>query len=171
MVAAAAASSKRIFLKLREREAEPGWYVHEGGRWVKPSVRHDVRVHADLAPTQWATVTEERIAAPDGVTWLRRSTRSKRTSCDKIISGGAPLVVYYFAGGQLDWFDGKQAADQWSRVRPHVTLTPRLRGDLEWTAGIWANLVGMRAARGSDPIRRRDRGSGPQRTGCCRARP
>ena len=51
---------------------------------------------------------------------------------------GAPLVLFYWAGEQLDWFDGVEAREQWRDVRPRVVSTdPRPKGDTEWTAGRW----------------------------------
>src|SRR5262245_34696053 len=42
-----------------------------------------------------------------------------------------PLVLYYWAGGQLDLFDGDDVRREWASVRGQVTAEPRLRGELE----------------------------------------
>ena len=94
-------------------------------------------MHADLAPTQWGSITSGFVIDPGGTRWSRRSTKAKRSACEQLIAHGAPLVLYYYAGGQLDWFDGGDASSQWQLLRTSVTSAPRLRGQLEWTAGIW----------------------------------
>ncbi|SOD92940.1 hypothetical protein SAMN06272739_0085 [Blastococcus haudaquaticus] len=56
---------------------------------------------------------------------------------------GAPLVLFYWGGSQLDWFDGVDAQEQWQTVRPHViTEQPRRKGQIEWTAGRWEDEEG-----------------------------
>jgi hypothetical protein len=99
-------------------------------------------VYADLAAAQWDDVTTGRIVAPDGTPWVRHSTRAKRSACDLLIEQGAPLVLYSFAEGRLDWFDGAEARDRWPSVRDRVTGSPRRRGIQEWTAGRWRNPAG-----------------------------
>jgi hypothetical protein len=94
-------------------------------------------MHADLAPTQWDAITSGQLIDPSGARWSRRSTRIRRSVCEQLIVDGAPLVLYYYAGGQLDWLDGDDAVARWRRLRAGVTSVARRRGDLEWTAGIW----------------------------------
>jgi hypothetical protein len=100
-------------------------------------VRQHEGMHADLAETEWDSVGAGRIDGPDGTTYVRASTRAKRGACDVLIASGSPLVQHYWAGGQLDWYDGDDALAAWASARRQVTQEPRPRGDLEWTAGIW----------------------------------
>src|ERR1700712_3512963 len=94
-------------------------------------------MRASLSEAQWQQVTEGQITAPDGTRYQRRSTKTKRRTCDEHIAAGSPLVLYYWAGGQLDWCDGSDAQSAWAGARGSVTQDPRLKGDLEWTAGLW----------------------------------
>lgn len=92
----------------------------------------------DLSDAQWGEVTQGRITSPQGVTFTRRSTRIKRRHADELIAGGTPLVLYYYGGGQLTWFDGPEAQEQWGAVRPKLTATdPRPKRGLQWTGGVW----------------------------------
>jgi hypothetical protein len=118
------------------RLAHPG--RHGKGARV---IRHDQRVRADLSVTQWNAVAQGQIVAPDGTMYVRRTTKAKRRDCDALLADGAPLVLYYWAEGQLDWFDGNDTKDAWMNVRPAVTSEPRQRG-LEWTAGAWESQDG-----------------------------
>lgn len=101
------------------------------------SRRKGYHVHADLSQSQWESVTHGEIVGPDGATYVRRSTKAKRRDCDDLLRAGAPLVLYYWAAGQLDWYDDDDARTVWTATRSSVTTEPRLRGELEWTAGIW----------------------------------
>jgi hypothetical protein len=94
-------------------------------------------MRVDLAASQFTAVERGQLTAPDGVVFVRRGTRAKRRVCDEAIAQGSPLVLYYWAGEQLDWFDGDDARDEWTSIRGRVTSEPRLRGELEWTAGLW----------------------------------
>ncbi|WP_432941293.1 hypothetical protein ACQPXM_33320 [Kribbella sp. CA-253562] len=94
-------------------------------------------MRVDLSETQWDAIEQGRLTSPDGVLFQRRGTRTKRRICDEVISHGAPLVLFYWAGGQLDWLSGADAQDEWQSVRAAVTAEPRASGDLEWTAGLW----------------------------------
>lgn len=95
-------------------------------------------MNTDLADDQWEAVGRGELTAPDGVRYVRRTTRAKRRDCDVLISEGTSLVLFYWAGGQLDWLDGTDADKGWREVRAAVTsnLQPP-KGDLQWTAGIW----------------------------------
>jgi hypothetical protein len=97
-------------------------------------------MRVDLSQTQWETISNGQVFDPVGILWSRHSTKAKRTTCEQLIRAGSPLVLYYYAGGQLEWLDGDDANDQWSQLRAHVTSAPRLRGDLEWTAGLWVDV-------------------------------
>lgn len=94
-------------------------------------------MHADLAATQWEAVLSGHLVDPDGARWSRRSTKTRRSVCEQLIANGSPLVLHYYAGGQLDWLDGDDAISRWRLLRARVTSAPRRRGDLEWTAGVW----------------------------------
>lgn len=101
----------------------------------------------DLSGEQWDAVTEAaQLTGPDGVQYTRRTTKTKRSTCDDLVRSGAPLVLYCWAGGQFDWFDGDDALAQWASVRKRVTSQePRRDGKIEWTAGIWNGEAGQQA--------------------------
>jgi hypothetical protein len=94
-------------------------------------------LRVDLSETQWDAIEQGRLTSPEGVLFQRRGTRAKRRICDVAMSHEAPLVLFYWAGGHLDWLDGSDAQGEWRSVRVAVTVEPRARGDLEWTAGLW----------------------------------
>jgi hypothetical protein len=94
-------------------------------------------MRVDLAAARLSTIERGQLTGPDGTVFVRRGTRAKRRACDDAIALGSPLVLYYWAGGQLDWLEGEAAQHEWKAVRPAVTREPRPRGDLEWTAGVW----------------------------------
>ncbi|NAZ83578.1 hypothetical protein GTR02_17335 [Kineococcus sp. R8] len=78
------------------------------------------------------------MTSPAGRRFARRSTRIKRRDADALIAAGAPLVLYWFGGRQLDYFDGTDALEQWRVVRPALTSqTPQIGGDVVWTGGLW----------------------------------
>jgi hypothetical protein len=83
------------------------------------------------------------LVGPDGHRYSRRTTRTKRKEADRLVAEGAPLVLYYWAGDQLDWFDGEDARDEWQGVPSHViTEEPHRKGDIEWTVGRWEDEDG-----------------------------
>ncbi len=93
-----------------------------------------------LSERQWDSVAGGELTGPDGVRYRRRTTRAKRRDADGLIASGVPLVLYYWAGGQLDWFDGDDASAVWRDVRAHlVTADPRPGRQVQWTAGRWEN--------------------------------
>ena len=94
-------------------------------------------MRVDLSETHLGAVEKGQLTSPDGIIFFRRGTRAKRRVCDDAILHGAPLVLFYWAGGQLDWLEGPDAQVGWKAVRAAVTGEPRGRGDLEWTAGTW----------------------------------
>jgi hypothetical protein len=95
-------------------------------------------MRADLSERQLLEPEQGQLIGPDQRRFTRRTTRAKRREVDELIADGAPLILYYWGGGQLEWFDGADAETQWQAVRSAVTAQePRRRGDLEWTAGRW----------------------------------
>jgi hypothetical protein len=110
---------------------------------VTPSLPQHGRVRLDLDDKQWNEIGQGQLIGPDTRRYSRRTTRTKRREADGLIADGAPLVLYYWAGDQLAWFDGADAQEQWQAVRPDVTSEePRRRGDIEWTAGRWEDEDG-----------------------------
>ena len=97
-------------------------------------------MRTSLADGQWHAVTEGAITSPDGVTFTRRSSRVKRAAADDLVATGAPLVLYDYGAGRLDWYDGDDPATVWRSIRGAVTsATPRPRHAVVWTAGVWVN--------------------------------
>lgn len=96
-----------------------------------------------MGDEQWHEVGQGRLLGPDARRYSRRTTRTRRKEAQQLLADGAPLVLFYWAGGQLEWFDGVDAQEQWTSVRAHVvSTTPRLEGDIEWTAGRWEDEDG-----------------------------
>ncbi|SDY68682.1 hypothetical protein SAMN05661080_04287 [Modestobacter sp. DSM 44400] len=101
-------------------------------------------MRVQLSDQRWDEVLGGQLTAPDSRRFSRRTTRTKRREGDDPIAAGAPLVLYYWAGGQLEWFDAADAAQQWRAVRVHVTSQePRPTGDVEWTVGRWEDERGQ----------------------------
>ncbi|WP_147251951.1 hypothetical protein [Blastococcus sp. TF02-09] len=95
-------------------------------------------MRADLSEEQWLGPEQRQLTGPDRRRFTRRTTRAKRQEVDKLIADGAPLILYYWGGGTLDWFDGADAQTEWQAVRSAVTAQPPVRtSDLQWTAGRW----------------------------------
>ena len=104
------------------------------------SRRHTVRVQVDLAGQQWGAVTSGSLVGPDTRRYQRRSTRMPRRQVEDLLAAGAPLVLYWYGGGQLEWFEGQHAAQTWQTVRPRLTTSvPRPDGDVVWSAGRWVS--------------------------------
>ena len=100
-------------------------------------------MRADLHDKQWDQVHEGWLMGPDERRYSRRTTRTKRKDAERLVEEGAPLVLFYWAGQQLDWFDGAEAREQWQDVRSQVVSTePRPKGDIEWTVGRWEDEDG-----------------------------
>jgi hypothetical protein len=97
-------------------------------------------VRVSLADQQWDAVESGQLTSPSGLRFIRSSSRMKRRDADALIAAGVPLVLYWYGGHQLDYFDGFEAVEQWQTVRPAVTSqTPQLGGDVVWTGGRWAS--------------------------------
>ena len=97
----------------------------------------------DLADLQWDEVNNGELTGPDAVRYHRRTTRTRRRDCDELIKVGTPLVLFYWAGGELAWLDGEDAVNGWKTARAKVTARPaRPTKDFEWTAGLWEDLDG-----------------------------
>lgn len=97
-------------------------------------------MHVELDAEQWHAVTEGTLLGPDGRHYRRRSTRMRRRQVDDLLAAGAPLVLYWYGGGQLDWADGQDAARAWQTARARlITAVPRPDGSVVWTAGEWVS--------------------------------
>ena len=93
-----------------------------------------------MGKDQWETVTGGELTGPDGRTYRRRTTRANRGIGDELIGAGSPLVLYYWAGDQLDWFDDQDAVERWRQVRSALTtMPPRVGKDVVWAGGAWAD--------------------------------
>ena len=100
-------------------------------------------MRADLHDKQWDQVHEGWLLGPDERRYARRTTRTRRKDAELLVAEGAPLVLFYWAGQRLDWFDGAEAREQWQDVRSQVVGTePRPMGDTKWTAGLWEDEDG-----------------------------
>ncbi|WP_380156182.1 hypothetical protein [Kineococcus sp. R86509] len=97
-------------------------------------------MRTSLVDQQWDAVESGQVMSPSGVPFTRRSSRIKRRDADVLIAAGAPLVLYWYGGQQLDYFDGSDAVDRWQSVRYALTSQePRLGGDVVWTGGCWVS--------------------------------
>ena len=100
-------------------------------------------VRVDLSQGQWDAVESGELTGPDSRRYQRRTTRAERRDGHALIARGAPLVLYSWSSGQLDWFDGPDASAQWRAVRARVvSAEPRRGRDLQWTAGRWEDPDG-----------------------------
>lgn len=78
--------------------------------------------------------------SPSGRRFTRVFSRIKRREADALIAAGAPLILYWYGGQQLDYFDGSDAVERWQAVRQALTSqTPQLGGDVVWTGGRWVS--------------------------------
>ncbi|HEX6876463.1 MAG TPA: hypothetical protein VF165_12450 [Nocardioidaceae bacterium] len=55
-------------------------------------------MRTDLSEQQWDAVVEGQLIAPDGTRYVRRTTKTKRQTCESLLGEGAPLVLFYRAG-------------------------------------------------------------------------
>lgn len=92
----------------------------------------------ELDGEQWDAVTSGTLRGPDGRVYQRRSTRTRRRQVDDLLADGAPLVLYWYGAGQLDWHDETDAAAAWASARKRLTTSvPKPDGDVVWMAGEW----------------------------------
>ena len=63
-------------------------------------------MRTELGDDQWLELDQGRLTGPDGRVYQRRGTLAKRRRCEEAVAAGVPLVLRYWAGGQLDWYDG-----------------------------------------------------------------
>ena len=100
-------------------------------------------MRCDLSADHFHEAGQGWLVAPNGYRYFRCTTRTQRKEAARLVADGVPLVLYYWAGEQLDWRDGADARDEWQVVRPHViTGEPRRKGDIEWTVGRWEDEDG-----------------------------
>jgi hypothetical protein len=109
----------------------------------RPSITDDGGMRVDLRDKHWDEVVGGWLHGPDGRRYVQRTSRTKRKDADELLTAGTPLVLFYWAGQQLDWFDGAEAQEQWQAVRKQMVSTaPQPRGDIVWTAGRWEDEDG-----------------------------
>ena len=106
----------------------------------------DDPVVIDIADTQWNGIVRGHLVGPNRTSFVRRTTRTVRREADLLIGAGAPLVVYHYGAGQLDWHDGEDAAAKWSQLRGDLSSQPYAQsrnGGTIWTAGRWESSSGQ----------------------------
>ena len=86
------------------------------------TLRDDAVVRVDVAPDQWGAISHGLVAA------------------------GAPLLIYWFGGGRLDWCADADAITQWQQLRAEVVSrapSPGHRKEPAWTVGRWESSDGL----------------------------
>ena len=106
--------------------------------------RQTGRMPLKLSDEAWGQIEGGRLTCPDGRTYDRRVTRASRTLAAEIVTAEQRLVTRYWAGGELSWFEGLEAARRWEELRSSVVQQPRRGGDVEWTAGLWEAPDGVK---------------------------
>lgn len=110
----------------------------EGGVKFLTSCSTIPAMEADLDETHWRDVAEGQLTGPDSTRYVRRTTRSSVRDAEQLIRAGAPLVLYYWAGGRLEWRDGEDAMAQWRVSRSQITRHERApKKNIRWTIGRW----------------------------------
>lgn len=110
-----------------------------------PTVRHD------LPGEQWDAVDQGVLAAPDGRTYRRRTTRVKRRDAAALVASGCPVITHWPGGlpgrSRTVWHDGDDAISAWAGARGVVTSdTPHPRaGGAVVTVGRWESPDGATA--------------------------
>ncbi len=95
-----------------EAERQAAGSDHEevaGALAVYVNYREDGRMHRDLSREQFERIGVGQLTTPDGLTYTRRTTKTARHVCDQRIGAGSPLVIYYWAAGQVNHVDGADA--------------------------------------------------------------
>lgn len=100
------------------------------------------RMRADLEQLQRPVdVDQGKITGADGITYARRSTKTKRAVAQELVAAGTPLVLDMYGRGQFEWLDGDDATAAWAQIRDYITTaepTPKQLAKHEmWTTGIW----------------------------------
>ena len=105
--------------------------VVDVARCDNPQMHVDLR---DLNADVW-----DRVQGPDGVAYFQQSSRLKRSQVDELIAAGPPLVVSWFGGGELDWFDERDALAAWHKRRRLFTAHPTASTSkhMQWTGGVF----------------------------------
>ena len=90
----------------------------------------------------WNAHGPGRLAAPDGRTYRRRTTRIERREAETLADSGCPVVTY-LPGGRLVWHDEDDAWPAWADARGALTsgLPDRSRGETV-TGGRWESVDG-----------------------------
>ena len=95
-----------------------------------------------LSDGEFNALAAGRLAAPDGRTYNRRTTRMKRKAAAAMVESAVPVVVYR-EGGELEWLDGDDARSVWAEIRGAVTSeAPDPRRGESVTAGLWGSPDG-----------------------------
>lgn len=101
----------------------------------------------DLAAQQWNAVEEGVLTAPDGRSFTRRTTRTRRRDAAALVRERCPVVVYWPGGlperTRLLWHDGEDAPLAFAEVAAALTReTPDPRRGAVATAGRWETADG-----------------------------
>lgn len=97
-------------------------------------------MQVDLVIEQWDAVSSGALRGQDGRRYQRHFTRMRRQQVDELITAGVPLVLYWYGGQQMEWFDSDEAIAAWEAARPRLTASiPHPDGDVVWTAGEWVS--------------------------------
>ncbi len=110
------------------------------------TLRDDAVVRVDVAPDQWGAIAHGDVRGPDGTVYTRRTTRMSRRTADGLVAAGAPLLIYWFGGGRLDWCADADAITQWQQLRAEVVSrapSPGHRKEPAWTVGRWESSDGL----------------------------
>jgi hypothetical protein len=101
----------------------------------------------DLSVEQWHAVEDGVLTAPDGTSFMRRTSRAKRRDASELVEGGCPVVTYWPGGlpekTQLLWHDGEDAQLAFAEVKSALTSDPpEPRKGACATAGRWETVDG-----------------------------
>jgi hypothetical protein len=94
-------------------------------------------VRRELSDGEMNALSPGRLAAPDGRTYWRRTTRMKRREAATLVEAGSPVLTYW-PGGRLVWHDEDDAWPAWADARGALTTDAPDPGRGESvTAGRW----------------------------------